>query len=175
MTISTLAHPRMATSVHMRQFVPESGELGDGSVSSWGSYTVLKPVTARRSELLLLLTLAAASAAAQDFQLPVPDRIDPLHCRPINVTSEEMARQWRLYYSHTPGLKRSNVLEAGEAEDARDQRMATTALECYVGSELFAALCFFRANTATLHVQSVKLVHSPKGGNCISIVSVTRR
>ncbi len=129
----------------------------------------------RKLTLLVAASLACVAVHGQELSIPVPDRLDTAQCRPINVGADEMDRQWRLYYSHTNELRRSPTLERVERDDANEQKMTTTLNECFVGSKLFAAVCFSRASTKSLLIQSVKLVHAPKGGNCISIVSVRRK
>lgn len=124
---------------------------------------------------ILATSFASASTLSQSVSLPVPSTVEWGACRPINVSSEEMERQWGLYYSHAVGLTKSAAIANGELQDLQQRKMSPSFLECYTGSKFFALMCFSKATTPRLSVQSIKLIHSPTGSDCLSITVVARR
>ncbi len=122
-----------------------------------------------------VLVWSASLHAQEEVALPLPPSIEVGQCRPINIASAEMDRQWKLYYGFTGRMRASAALRGIEEKSLAAQGMRAERVECFQGDQIFAGLCFSTAKTKSLDVKTIKLMHSPTGADCLAITTVVRR
>jgi hypothetical protein len=123
----------------------------------------------------LALILAAHAEAQTEITLPLPPSIEVGQCRPLNISTGEMEKQWDLHYRFAKRMQRNPALVEEERKSLTARAMMPESIECFAGREVFAALCFSVARTKSLDIRAIKLMHASSGADCLSLTNVVKR
>lgn len=121
------------------------------------------------------LLIAVHAHAQTEVALPLPQSIQFGQCRPVNIGDAEMAKQWELHYRYAKRMHPSSALIEAERNSLAAQAMAPERIECFVGNEVFAGLCFTSARSKRLEIRAVKLMHAPSWADCLALVTAIKR
>jgi len=123
----------------------------------------------------LALILSAHADAQTEIALPLPPSIEVGQCRPLNISTGEMEKQWDLHYRFAKRMQRNPALIEEERKSLTARTMMPESIECFAGREVFAALCFTVAKTKSLDIRAIKLMHASSGADCLSLTTVVKR
>lgn len=135
----------------------------------------MRPSLASYLAASLTLFSAVQVHAQTAITLPLPPSIEVGQCRPINIDSAEMEKQWNLHYRFAQRMQRDPALIEEERKSLTARAMVPERIECFAGREVFAALCFTAARTKSLDIRAVKLMHASNGADCLSLTTVVKR
>ena len=123
----------------------------------------------------LALVMTAHAEAQTQIELQLPPSIEVGQCRPLNINTGEMQKQWDLHYRFAKRMQRNAALVEEERKSLTARTMTPDTIECFAGREVFAALCFTVARTKSLDIRAIKLMHASSGADCLSLTTVVKR
>jgi hypothetical protein len=128
-----------------------------------------------RSVATVALVSSVHAQAQTEIALPLPPSIEFGQCRPVNIGSAEMVRQWDLHYRYAKRMQPSQILSDEERKGLAAQAMSPERIECFVGSDIFGALCFTKSRTKRLDIRAIKIMHSASWADCLALVTAIKR
>lgn len=119
--------------------------------------------------------LASHSIGQTEVRLELPSSIQPGQCRPVNLSSAEMDGQWALYYTYAQRMLNSPALAEIEKNSQARLPIRTNYVQCFTGGGIFAAVCFSKAETKSLNVRTIKLMHAASGVDCLTFTTIVKK
>jgi hypothetical protein len=124
---------------------------------------------------LCLALVVSPLVRAEDIPANLPDKVEPSRCRTVSVSAEEIERQWKLYHSHAQELRVHDLFTDRERIGLRQNGLTPEYVQCFVGSNVFSAMCFAKGTNTTLQLESIKLFSGPAHEVCMVIANLRRK
>ena|SRR3990167_6400525 len=129
-----------------------------------------------RPSLAVGVVLLTAQASAQtEIRIELPTSIQAGQCRPVNISIAEMEDQWALHYKYSQRMRRNSALDDIERKSLATLAMTPKLIQCFSGSDVFAAICFSSAETKSLNVRTIKLMHAASGADCLTLTTIAKK
>lgn len=119
--------------------------------------------------------LVAQAVAQTEIPLELPSSIQSGQCRPVNLSRVEMDGQWALHHKYAQHMQNNPALADIERNSQANLPIQPIYVQCFTGGGIFAAICFSRAETKSLNVRTIKLMHATSGVDCLTFTTIVKK